>query len=84
MTVKNLTRSILTCDTPGCGGTFGGDVGYENSMTAHCEAYAAGWRFPSKTTPDGTLIASTSDVCPKCVPTWVRVVDGRTVRGARR
>lgn len=78
MTIKIVSRRVLVCD--GCGVEFGDVTGFENTQTAHCEAYAAGWRFPSKTTQAGLPVASTSDVCPACVEGWTPVVDGRSLR----
>lgn len=70
MSGQVITRYVLKCD--GCGNTVpeGHNGEFANAIEARAAAYAANWRFPSRTRVNGQPGRESSDVCPSCLPTW--------------
>jgi hypothetical protein len=78
---------VLACD--GCSTELGTDGQFRTAMDARAAAYAAGWRFVAKLKKDGQPAGglsptNTSDVCPKCLPTFRPQYRGEGVRTAYR
>jgi hypothetical protein len=71
MAALSFQRYLVECD--GCQNRHGEPDGRRTSEEARAAAYADGWRFPAMVKSDGKPGASTSDVCPKCVPNWTPV-----------
>jgi hypothetical protein len=68
LSALQISRVILCCD--GCAVEFNGGESFPNPTEARGSAYGAGWRFPPRLTKNGKASASTSDVCPDCLPGW--------------
>lgn len=68
MGTLRITQIMLECD--GCGAWYGWPSPFDNPAEARAVAYGDGWRYPHQVGTKGRSLGITSDVCPKCYPTW--------------